>query len=165
MILDIKIRKAWPDAKCDYYVFCGEDKLFQFRETEEDGRRAWYFWTRWTNSPEVFRGNFPMAYFTDLCKAKYFILAGAKTMPEGIIISEGKSCIHKSAKSKMRLTLGESQVLAVEDYLFETYPHLHVENTAYRAGIGEAGWEMLYDARYEADIRKALSKWIEPREK
>ena len=86
-------------------------------------------------------------------------MAGAKALPEGIIITEGKSCIHKSSKSKMRLTLGESQMRAVEDYLFTTYPHLHVENTAYRARIGETGWEITYDARYEADIRKALSRW------
>ena len=159
MILEIEIKKAWPEAKSDYYVFCGGERLFQFRETEEAGERAWYFWTHWANSPEVFKGNFPMAYFTDLCRARYFILAGAKALPEGIIITEGKSCIHKSSKSKMRLTLGESQIRAVEDYLFTTYPHLHVENTAYRARIGETGWEITYDARYEADIRKALSRW------
>jgi hypothetical protein len=53
---------------------------FEYRDTEEMGGPAWYFWIRGNYDPDIFKGSrkeFPMGFFKDACRAKVFIYTGS----------------------------------------------------------------------------------------
>ena len=70
---------------------------FEYRETEEMGGPAWYFWLRGNYDPDIFEGkkkDFPMDFFKDACRAKIFILTG-KGLHEDVEIIKGKQNLNK----------------------------------------------------------------------
>lgn len=65
---------------------------FEYRETEEMGGPAWYFWLRGDYDPDFFKGEkecFPMEFFKDACRAKMFIITGEGLHDEVEIVKGG----------------------------------------------------------------------------
>jgi len=70
---------------------------FEYRDWED----KWYFWPNTDFNPTVFdKPEFPMEYFENLCRAKYFCLTGTDVWPDGIKIIAGKKYL-KVAPSLM----------------------------------------------------------------
>lgn len=66
---------------------------FEYRETEDMGGPAWYFWLRGDYDPDTFKGtrkDFPMQFFLDACRAKNFIYYGGSLSEEATIV-KGKA--------------------------------------------------------------------------
>ena len=62
---------------------------FEYRETEEMGGPAWYFWLRGDYDADIFKGKrteFPMNFFLDACRAKNFIQYGGSLTEDAKII-------------------------------------------------------------------------------
>ena len=71
-------------------------ELFQFEYRDN----KWYFWIRGGYDPETFeQKEFPMKFFLDACRAKYFIKYGGE-LPEKVSIEKGYGHIKKYIKSK-----------------------------------------------------------------
>ena len=96
MILDITI-KADKYGNGNLFAF-GPYELFQFDWRKETG--SWLFWLRGNLDPDSFLGKeFPMKYFEDACRAKFFIKNGGP-MPDGINIIEGKELLEKQTRKR-----------------------------------------------------------------
>ena len=70
---------------------------FEYRDTEEMGGPAWYFWLRGGYDPDIFKGekkDFPMDFFKDACRARLFIYTG-KGLHEDVEIVAGEKYIKK----------------------------------------------------------------------
>lgn len=66
---------------------------FEYRDWEN----KWYFWPNTNFNPTVFdKPEFPMEYFENLCKAKYFCLTGTDVWPDSIKIIAGKKLLKNS---------------------------------------------------------------------
>ena len=66
---------------------------FEYRDTEEMGGPAWYFWLRGNYDPDIFKGekkDFPMDFFTKAVRAKAFIRCGVNLDEEVVIVSGKK---------------------------------------------------------------------------
>ena len=66
--------------------------LFEFDYRKECG--AWLFWFAGWKASKCFEGpkaNFPLQFFKDACRAKYFFIAG--TLPDKIEITEGENLL------------------------------------------------------------------------
>lgn len=66
---------------------------FEYRDTEDKGGPAWYFWLRGGYDPDIFKGkkkDFPMEFFVSACKSKAFIHYGV-SLNEEITIVKGKN--------------------------------------------------------------------------
>ena len=94
--MEITIAKRNEDS---ISLFAYTDKsyypLFQFeyRDTENMGGPAWYFWLRGNYNPDIFKGekkDFPMEFFVSACKAKAFIYNGVSLNEEATIV-KGKN--------------------------------------------------------------------------
>jgi hypothetical protein len=63
---------------------------FEYRQSED----KWYFWADEKMNPfvpTIFEGaEFPMEYFNNLCKARYFTLTGTDIWPSKVQIVAGK---------------------------------------------------------------------------
>ena len=73
----------------DLYATVPGGTLFQFTYRKEC--RGWLFWLRRELNPEIIRQGkkeFPLAFFKDACRAKYFIKYGG-SMPDSVIITDG----------------------------------------------------------------------------
>ena len=88
---DIKIQ---GDKYGSLFAFGANDfyPLFQFeyRENENLGGPAWYFWLRGNYDPNIFKvekKDFPMEFFKDACRAKMFIRDGGKMCDDVNIVS------------------------------------------------------------------------------
>ena len=67
---------------------------FEYRDTEDKGGPAWYFWLRGDNDPDIFEGKkFPYGYFKGACIAKSFILnpTGGIKIGEDVDIVKGEN--------------------------------------------------------------------------
>ena len=85
--INIKIEKA--TGYCSCYARCGCYTLFQFEYRNYEDK--WYFWPNTDFHPTIFEGSeFPMEYFENLCKAKYFCETGTDEWPDTIKIIAGK---------------------------------------------------------------------------
>lgn len=95
--IDIQIRKN-SHGNLSAYVDRGGridsfNELFQFayRKDEQGNNGRWLFWLTHHNHPTIFacaRKDFPMQFFLDACRAKYFIRYQAE-MPADIQITHG----------------------------------------------------------------------------
>lgn len=68
--------------------------LFEFAYRKECG--AWLFWLGRHNIPKEFRGpkkDFPMQFFKDACRAKYFLHPAGGIIPDEIKIMRGVELI------------------------------------------------------------------------
>lgn len=71
-------------------------QLFQFEYRD----KKWYFWIRGDYDPEIFeQKDFPMKFFLDACRAKYFIKYGGE-LPDKASIEKGLEHIEKFIKRK-----------------------------------------------------------------
>lgn len=98
--MEITIAKRDKDS---ISLFAYTDKsyypLFQFeyRDTEDMGGPAWYFWLRGDYDPDIFKGekkDFPMEFFVSACKAKAFIRHGV-SLSEEVTIVKGKNYLSR----------------------------------------------------------------------
>ena len=85
-LINIKIETT---AYCSLFATCGRYTLFQFEyRTDED---KWYFWPNTDFNPTIFEGSeFPMEYFINLCKAKYFCITGTDEWPTYVNVANKK---------------------------------------------------------------------------
>lgn len=94
MILNVTIKINKYGSMFAYAPF----ELFQF-EWRKDEKR-WLFWLRGQFDPDSFpEKEFPMKYFEDACRAKFFIKNGGP-MPDSIVIDAGKELITKATKKR-----------------------------------------------------------------
>ena len=94
-VLEIAIIK--PQGRESLFAWANGRELFQFEERGIDdglGRGQWFFWPRGNFNPVKFKGDFPMAYFVNLCKAYAFILGEEEEMADQVVIT-GKKYITK----------------------------------------------------------------------
>lgn len=65
--------------------------LFQFDPRNHDGGKQWYFWPTTNFNPTVFETDeFPIGYFTNLCRAKYFLLIDHSDIADSVKIVNGE---------------------------------------------------------------------------
>lgn len=86
-LVNIKIENM--SGSCSLTAHAGAILLFYFEY--RDWENKWYFWPNTDFNPTVFdKPEFPMEYFENLCKAKYFCLTGTDDWPTYINIVAGK---------------------------------------------------------------------------
>ena len=77
-------------------AFCAHEmrfELFQFAYRKE--LKSWLFWLRGNYDPQQFTDQpFPMKFFKDACRAKYFLTYGTE-IPDSVKIVSGSSFIKK----------------------------------------------------------------------
>lgn len=74
---------------CTLSAMCGRYELFGFEYREDEDK--WYFWPNTDFNPTIFEGSeFPMEYFKNLCKAKYFCITGTDEWPTHINVMNQK---------------------------------------------------------------------------
>lgn len=73
------------------FAMCNGIILFQFDPRNHDGGKQWYFWPTTNFNPTVFNTDeFPMKYFENLCKVKYFLYVDASEIADKVNIVNGK---------------------------------------------------------------------------
>lgn len=61
-----------------------------------------------------------------------------------------------SKPRRKRMVVTHDQLKKIHKALFEKYPWLYRENTAYSASLVDV-WNLTYDERFENEIKEALS--------
>lgn len=90
MEINIKIERNQYGSQ---FAIAGYMTLFQFEARNTIGPQ-WYFWPAGNYSPVIFDGEeFPMDYFTNLCRAKYFVEFGIDKFPDTVKIVKGKKLL------------------------------------------------------------------------
>ena len=94
MILKIQIRRKEGGNLCAIVERDGKPRetLFQFDYRNYLDVPAWLFWTNGQRFPMKFPGarkDFPMQYFRDACRARYFLYLGSTEIPDDIVITYG----------------------------------------------------------------------------
>lgn len=56
----------------------------------------------------------------------------------------------------MKIRVTDEQMGRIRDHLYNNYPWLYRENTAYTAELISV-WEVEFDQKFEKDIKKALA--------
>ena len=85
----INIKIINQSGYCSLEATCGCLHLFNFEYRSWDEK--WYFWPNTDFNPTIFEGaEFPMEYFKNLCRAKYFCETGTDIWPENVKIVAGK---------------------------------------------------------------------------
>lgn len=88
--MNIKITRSEYDSLFAETEFGAELFQFEFRATKSMGGPAWYFWLRGNYDPNIFKGSrnhFPMQFFMDAIRAKYFIYYGGSVDDEVNVVS------------------------------------------------------------------------------
>lgn len=81
-------------------AMCGCLYLFTF-EYRDWYDKKWYFWPNSDFNPTILDGpEFPVEYFNNLCKAKYFCLTGTDVWPEEVKIIAGKKLLKAAPATK-----------------------------------------------------------------
>lgn len=93
-IVSIKIIE-YP-GYCSLEARAGNIVLFPFEYRQSEDK--WYFWADEKanpSSPTIFEGaEFPMEYFNNLCKARYFTLSGTDVWLDKVQIVSGKQLLN-----------------------------------------------------------------------
>ena len=85
-LINVSIQKT---GDCTLSTMCGRYELFDFEYRENEDK--WYFWPNTDYNPTIFEGSeFPMDYFVNLCKAKYFCITGTDVWPTYVNTSDVK---------------------------------------------------------------------------
>ena len=94
-LVNIKIENT--SGSCSLTAHAGAILLFYFEY--RDWENKWYFWPNTDFNPTVFdKPEFPMEYFENLCKAKYFICMHIDEYPEEVNVVAGKKYLKWSLK-------------------------------------------------------------------
>lgn len=68
--------------------------LFQFDPRNHDGGKQWYFWPTANFRPKIFNTDeFPLEYFENLCKVKYFLHVDDSAIADTVKIIGGKELL------------------------------------------------------------------------
>lgn len=95
MELNIKINKNQYGSR---FAVAGIVTLFQFEPRNTIGPE-WFFWPNGQSTPVIFHGEeFPMEYFVNLCKAKFFADFGVDEYPDSVKIVQGKKHLKYDCK-------------------------------------------------------------------
>ena len=86
-LINIKIEDQLGCCSLSAHAGCIFLFSFEYRAWEN----KWYFWPNTDFNPTVFdKPEFPMEYFENLCRAKYFCLTGTDVWPDSVKIIAGK---------------------------------------------------------------------------